>query len=587
MEEGSSSIDDAGPSSCTRVNLSRSRNFSTIFISSLKETLFPDDPFSQFQEQTPLNKFISTLKYYVPMLEWLPNYSLKLFKFDLLSGITIASLAIPQGISYAKLADLPPIIGLYSSFTPPLVYAVFGSSKDLAVGNVAAASLLAASIISEQVSVVDNPTLYLQLFYTATFFTGVFQLVLGFFRLGILVDFLSRSTILGFMSGTAIIISLQQLKGLLGMTHFTTHTDVVAVLKAVFSHTDEVGPLKKGLNPISIQKLKFHSAYVLTALKAGIFTGTLALAEGIAIGRSFAMTKNYQIDGNKEMIAFGLMNVVGSFTSCYLTTGPFSKSAVNSSSGCKTAMSNAVMSICLMLALLFLAPAFSYTPLVVLSAIIITAMIGLLEYKEAYHLFKVDKFDFCICMAAFLGVVFVSMDIGLMLSVGLSILRALLYMARPGVYKLGHIPDSKLYRDLEQYPSTDGVPGILILQMSSHIYFANASYSRERISRWIKEEEQSLAAKNGEELHYIILDMGAVTTIDKTGIDMINEVCLNIEKRGMQMALANPRIEIVEKFIESQTMDLIGKEWVFLSVSEAVTACHSLRDIEQEKKRWE
>lgn len=115
MEEGSSSIDDAGPSSCTRVNLSRSRNFSTIFISSLKETLFPDDPFSQFQEQTPLNKFISTLKYYVPMLEWLPNYSLKLFKFDLLSGITIASLAIPQGISYAKLADLPPIIGLCTS----------------------------------------------------------------------------------------------------------------------------------------------------------------------------------------------------------------------------------------------------------------------------------------------------------------------------------------------------------------------------------------------------------------------------------------------------------------------------------------
>ncbi|RWR77507.1 putative sulfate transporter 3.5 isoform X1 [Cinnamomum micranthum f. kanehirae] len=485
MEEGgSSSIDDAGPSSCTRVNLSRSRNFSTIFISSLKETLFPDDPFSQFQEQTPLNKFVSTLKYYVPMLEWLPNYSLKLFKFDLLSGITIASLAIPQGISYAKLADLPPIIGLYSSFTPPLVYAVFGSSKDLAVGNVAAASLLAASIISEQVSAVDNPTLYLHLFYTATFFTGVFQLALGFFRLGILVDFLSRSTILGFMSGTAIIISLQQLKGLLGMTHFTTHTDVVAVMKAVFSRTDEwrwesvvlgvcclcvllttqqirkrnpklfwvsavspmlivvigcllsyflhiekhgiqiVGPLKKGLNPISIQKLEFDSAYVLTALKAGIFTGTLALAEGIAIGRSFGMTKNYQIDGNKEMIAFGLMNVVGSFTSCYLTTGPFSKSAVNSSSGCKTAMSNAVMSICLMLILLFLAPAFSYTPIVVLSAIIITAMIGLIEYKQVYHLFKVDKFDFCICMAAFLGVVFASMDIGLMLSVGLSILKS-------------------------------------------------------------------------------------------------------------------------------------------------------------------
>ena len=127
--------------------------------------------------------------------------------------------------------------------------------------------------------------------------------------------------------------------------------------------------------------------------------------------------KNEQTDGNKEMIAFGLMNIVGSLTSCYLTTGPFSKTAVNFNAGCRTAMSNVVMAICIMLTLLFLAPVFSYTPLVALSAIITSAMLGLIKYDEVYHLYKVDKFDFVICMAAFLGVTFISMDIGLMLSV--------------------------------------------------------------------------------------------------------------------------------------------------------------------------
>lgn len=130
--------------------------------------------------------------------------------------------------------------------------------------------------------------------------------------------------------------------------------------------------------------------------------------------------KNYKTDGNKEMIAFGLMNIVGSCTSCYLTTGPFSKTAVNFNAGARTAMSNIVMAFCMMLTLLFLAPLFSYTPLVSLSAIIMVAMFGLIDYEEAYHLFKVDKFDFCICMLAFFGVTFVSMDVGLMLSVSIS-----------------------------------------------------------------------------------------------------------------------------------------------------------------------
>ncbi|XP_057968389.1 probable sulfate transporter 3.5 [Malania oleifera] len=608
------------------------RSFATAFKSDVKETLFPDDPFRQFRNDPHLRRAYKALQYFIPVLDWLPRYNLRLFRYDLLAGITIASLAIPQGISYAKLANIPVIIGLYSSFVPPLIYAVFGNSKHLAVGPVAASSLLIAATIGEKVSVKDNPTLYLHLVFTATFVTGVFQAILGFLRLGILVDFLSHSTIIGFMGGTATLICLQQLKGMLGLKHFTTKTDVISVMHSIFSNRDEwrwecavvgvcflafllftrhlkkknpklfwvsaiapmvvviigcifayfshaekhgiqiVGHLNKGLNPLSIEHLNFDAKYISAPLKAGIITGILALAEGIAIGRSFAIMNNEQVDGNKEMIAFGLMNIVGSFTSCYLTTGPFSKTAVNFNAGCKTAMSNVVMSICMMLVLLFLAPLFSYTPLVALSAIIMAAMLGLIEYNEAYRLFKVDKFDFFICMAAFFGVAFISMDIGLMLSISISVLRALLYVARPAPCRLANIPSSTLFRDVEQYPGAEEIPGILILQLGSPIYFANCTYIRERISRWIK-EEQMVSDSNVGGIEHILLDLGGVTSIDMTGIETLLEIQRNMVINGIKMAIVNPRIEVMEKLIISKFVDKIGKEYIFLSIEDAIKAC--------------
>ncbi|CAK9142688.1 unnamed protein product [Ilex paraguariensis] len=173
----------------------------------LKETFFPDDPLRQFKGRPLKQKWMLGAQYIFPILEWGPNYSFKLFKSDLVSGLTIATLAIPQAISYAKLANLPPIVGLYSSFVPPLVYAVLGSSRDLAVVPVSIAYLILAS--------------------------------LGILRLGFIIDFLSKATLIGFMAGAAIIVSLQQLKSLLGITHFTKQMGLVPVMSSVFHNTKE------------------------------------------------------------------------------------------------------------------------------------------------------------------------------------------------------------------------------------------------------------------------------------------------------------------------------------------------------------
>ncbi|KAI3460908.1 hypothetical protein Pfo_017571 [Paulownia fortunei] len=600
----------------------------------LKETFFPDDPLRQFKNQPPRKKFILGLQFLFPILEWGPRYTLEFFKADLIAGITIASLAIPQGISYAKLANLPPILGLYSSFVPPLVYAVMGSSRDLAVGTVAVGSLLTGSMLGDVVNANDDPKLYLHLAFTATLFAGLFEAALGIFRLGFIVDFLSHATIVGFMGGAATVVCLQQLKGILGLDRFTHETDVISVMRSVFTQThmwrwesavlgcvflfylllaryfskkkpklfwisamapltsvilgsllvylthaekhgvQVIGQLKKGINPPSIMDLNFDSQYLTAAIKTGIVTGIIALAEGIAVGRSFAMFKNYHIDGNKEMIAFGMMNIAGSCTSCYLTAGPFSRSAVNFNAGCKTAVSNIVMAFAVMITLLFLTPLFHYTPLVVLSSIIIAAMLGLIDYEAAIHLWHIDKFDFVVCMSAYIGVVFANIEIGLVLAIGLSILRVLLFVARPRTLVLGNIPDTKVYRSVDQYQNANNVPGVLILEIDSPIYFANSNYLRERISRWIDDEEDKLKSSGETGLQYVVLDLSAVGNIDTSGISMLDEVKKIIDRRGLKLALVNPGAEVTKKLNKSKFLETIGQEWIFLTVGEAVGACN-------------
>ncbi|XP_024463147.1 sulfate transporter 3.1 isoform X4 [Populus trichocarpa] len=561
----------------------------------IKETLFPDDPFRQFKNQPASRKFILGMQYFVPILEWAPRYTFEFFKADLIAGITIASLAVPQGISYASLASLPPIIGLYSSFVPPLVYAMLGSSKDLAVGTVAVASLLISSMLGKEVNPNENARLYVQLALTATFFAGVFQAALGLLRLGFIVDFLSHATIVGFMGGAATVVCLQQLKGILGLVRFTHGTDLVSVLRSVFSQTHqwrwESGVLGCCFlfflvltRYVSKRKPCFFWINAMAPMMSVIVGSVLVYltnaekygvqVEGVAVGRSFAMFKNYHIDGNKEMIAFGMMNIAGSCVSCYLTTGPFSRTAVNFNAGCKTAGSNIVMAAAVMVTLLFLTPLFHYTPIVVLSSIIIAAMLGLIDYEAAIGLWKVDKCDFIVCVSAYIGVVFGSVEIGLVIAVTISLLRMLLSVARPRTFLLGNIPNSMIFRSIDQYPIANNIPGVLILQIDAPVYFANANYLRERISRWIYEEDEKLKSTGGSSLQYVILDLSAVGSTDTSGISMFKEVKKNIDRRGLKLVLANPRSEVIKKLVKSKFIESIGQEWIYLTVGEAVAACN-------------
>ncbi|XP_015571601.1 sulfate transporter 1.2 [Ricinus communis] len=617
-----------------KVGVPPKQNILKEFKATFKETFFSDDPLRPFKDQPRSKKFILGIQAIFPILEWGRSYDLKKFRGDLIAGLTIASLCIPQDIGYAKLANLSPEYGLYSSFVPPLIYASMGSSRDIAIGPVAVVSLLLGTLLQNELDPKTNAEEYLRLAFTATFFAGITQAALGFLRLGFLIDFLSHAAIVGFMGGAAITIALQQLKGLLGIKDFTKKTDLVSVMQSVFgsihhgwnwqtivigvsflafllsakyigkknkkffwvpaiaplisvilstffvyiTRADKEGVqivkhIKKGINPASVNQIYFSGPYLLKGIRIGVVAGMIALTEASAIGRTFAAMKDYQIDGNKEMVALGTMNIVGSMTSCYVATGSFSRSAVNYMAGCQTAVSNIVMSCIVFLTLLFITPLFKYTPSAILAAIIISAVLGLIDIEATILIWKIDKFDFIACMGAFFGVVFSSVEIGLLIAVSISFAKILLQVTRPRTAILGKLPGTTVYRNIQQYPGATKVPGVLIVRVDSAIYFSNSNYIRERILRWLIDEEEQLKESYQPKFQFLIVDMSPVTDIDTSGIHALEELYKSLQKKEIQLILANPGPVVIDKLHASSFAHMIGEDKLFLTVADAVSSC--------------
>ncbi|CAI9301810.1 unnamed protein product [Lactuca saligna] len=600
----------------------------------------PSSASSSPKKQPLSSHVIALLTFVFPVLDWGRDYKASKFKNDLIAGLTLASLSIPQSIGYAALANLDPQYGLYGTVVPPLIYSVMGTSRELAIGPVAVVSLLIFSMISKLVDPTVDPVSYRKLVFTTTFFAGCFQALFGLLRLGFLIDFLSHAAIVGFMAGAAIVIGLQQLKSLLGISHFTTKTDVVSVLEAVakslhttwyplnfvlgcsflifilitrfigkrnrklfwlpaispvisvilstlivyLTRADEHGikiikHFKGGLNPSSVSQLEFNGPYLGETAKIGFICAIIALTEAVAVGRSFASIKGYNLDGNKEMLAMGCMNIAGSMSSCYVATGSFSRTAVNFSAGCQSTVSNIVMAITVFVSLQLLTKLLYYTPLAILASIILSALPGLIDYNEAYHIWKVDKMDFLACAGAFFGVLFASVKIGLLVAVGVSFGRLILNSIRPGIEELGRLPETDIFCDKAQYPGVLDVPGVYIIRLNSGSFcFANASPIKERITRWATKENEK--EEGNKPTNGIILDMSSVMSIDSSGILALEEIHKKLLLRNIHLAITNPRWKVIHKLKLAGFVDKVGTNCIFLTVNEAVDACLSSRSID-------
>ncbi|KAK4742078.1 hypothetical protein SAY87_000079 [Trapa incisa] len=282
--------------------------------------------------------------------------------------------------------------------------------------------------------------------------------------------------------------------------------------------------------------------------------------------------------------------------------GSFSRSAVNYVAGCKTAVSNVVMSCVVFLTLQFITPLFKYTPNAILASIIMSAVIGLIDLEAAILIWKIDKFDFVACMGAFFGVVFFSVEIGLLIAVTISFAKILLQVTRPRTTILGQLPRTRVYRNILQYPEAIKVPGILIVRVDSAIYFSNSNYIKERqvlrdflgqilyhgiqhlesnlhllgpcrMLRWLMDEEERVKAEYLPKIQYLIVEMSPVIDIDTSGVHAFQELYRSLQKRDVQLVMANPGPTVVDKLYASDFTNLIGEDKIFLTVSEAVSSC--------------
>lgn len=586
--------------------------------------------------------WLDWLSMFLPCITWLRTYNIREYLLnDVVAGISVGFMVVPQGMSYANLAGLPSVYGLYGAFLPCLTYALFGSSRQLAVGPVAVTSLLIASNLqrivkgSDEIANHSKPTaaqapiqdrynhLAIQLaFLVACLYTGV-----GVLRLGFVTNFLSHSVISGFTSGAAITIGLSQVKYILGisiprkdtlhaqvklyienMHNFKWQEFIMGVLLIAIMVTMKelgkkyqrlkwmrpLGPITAciiGLCAVYIGKVDTKGIKIIASIPKGLPRPTVDwwlpmpefvklirvavivmlvdLLESTSIARALAYKNNYELVPNREITGLGLANFMGAAFNAYTTTGSFSRSAVNNDSGAKTGLACFVTAWVVGFVLLFLTSVFEKLPYNVLGAIVVQAVTGLFDYENAVYLFKVNKLDFMVWCASFFGVLFAGIEIGLGIAIGLAVLIVVYESAFPHTALLGRIPGTGVYRNVKQYPQAQAVPGVLAVRIDAPIYFANTQYIRDRL-RSFTERYKVWCKDKGVELSYLVLDFSPVTHIDASGMHALETWIVDSAANGVQVVLCNPNRKVVQSMETAGVIELIGREYIFVSVQDAV-----------------
>ncbi|KAL3369509.1 hypothetical protein AABB24_010049 [Solanum stoloniferum] len=567
------------------------------------------------------------IELFFPCYRWMRTYKVREYlQSDLMAGITVGIMLVPQSMSYAKLAGLQPIYGLYSGFIPIFVYTIFGSSRQLAIGPVALTSLLVSNVLSSIVEPSDK--LYTELAILLALMVGILECIMALLRLGWIIRFISHSVISGFTTASAFVIALSQAKYFLGY-EIERSSKIIPLVESIISGADKfswppfimgslmlailltmkhlgktskhlrflraagpltavvlgtafvkiyhppsislVGDIPQGLPKFSVPKQFGH---VKSLIPTTVLITGVAILESVGIAKALAAKNGYELDSNQELFGLGVANICGSFFSIYPTTGSFSRSAVNHESGAKTGLSGLVMGIIMGCALLFLTPVFEYIPQCALAAIVISAVIGLVDYDEAKFLWRVDKKDFLLWTITCMTTLLLGIEIGVLVGVGVSLAFVIHESANPHIAVLGRLPGTTIYRNTQQYPEAYTYNGIVIVRIDAPIYFANTSYIKDRLRDYeIEKEESKGRGPEVSRIHFVILEMAPVTYIDSSAVQALKELHQEYKSRDIQLAISNPNREVLLTLAKAGVIDLIGKEWYFVRVHDAVQVC--------------
>ncbi len=552
----------------------------------------------------------------IPAVGWLRHYKREDLGGDFSAGLIVAVMLIPQGMAYAMLAGLPPVVGLYASTIPLILYALFGSSRHLAVGPVALVSLLTLTGVSALAKPGSGE--FVALAALLALMVGVIQFGLGLLRAGFVVNFLSHAVISGFTSAAAIVIGLSQLKHLLGVELESTNSVFILLWDAA-QKLGEVNLITLAIGLASIAALvlfrkvapRFPAPLLVVTLSAlavyvfglqgrgvgivgdvpqgvpsfalpafgldsvgSLLTIALTISfvgfmESIAVAKSIANREKYKVDANKELVGLGLANVAGSMFSAYPVTGGFSRSAVNYQSGARTPLASIITAVLIVLTLLFFTPLFYYLPNAVLAAIVMVAVYGLIDFMEPVKLFKVKKVDGWTLLITFAATLLIGIEQGILVGVAFSLALFIWRSAYPHTTEVGYLPEEDVFRNVTRYPEAQTFPNTLVVRVDASLYFANAAFWE----NWIND-----AVLDRPDLRYIILDFSAVNDIDAVALETLEDLMQSLNERDVKVHIAGmkgPVRDIVER---AGWTKKFGKNISHLSVQHALEALDVWRE---------
>jgi len=569
---------------------------------------------------------LTWIKNQLNILDWLPNYTRKDFAGDLKSGTTVGVIEIPQAMAYAVIAGLSPIYGLYGSLIPLLIYPLFGTSRHLALGIVATDMI----IIASGASMVAAPGTdkYVTAVLLLTMLVGLVHIAMSLFRMGFLVNLLSKPVIYGFMVAAPIIIGFSQMGNLMGIE--LERTQYVGVLAMqIIEQIEMINPVALGIGAgglvllFVLQKINplFPRALLLIAsggvavwffnlerfnvdvigvVPAGLpsfelheFTRedirlllptvtTLVLIQLMAImslGKTFGNKYKYPIDPNKEFFALGMANFVGSFFQSPPISGSFSRTAVSDQAGTRTPLSNVVTAIIIGLTLLFLTPLFYFVPMPALAAVIIAATISLLDLSELRYLFKTKRSEAYIAIFTFLCTLIIGIQEGILLGIGASLFSVLYRTSRPNVAVLGHIEGSRTFKDVERNKRAQPFDELLILRFDSSLEFSNADYIKDFIIDHSGEQNKQIRA--------VVIDAKSINDIDTTAIEILQSVRETLEEWDIELHFAGLKSPVQKLLTRSGLARKLGGTHFHESTHDAITYLLEKWDREEEEKESE
>lgn len=515
----------------------------------------------------------------LPILGWRRGYDRHVLRHDLVAGLTVAVMLVPQSMAYAALAGMPPVTGLYAAVVPVLVYALLGTSGALAVGPVAITALMTSTALVPLAA--GDPGRYAALAGLLALLVGTIQVLMGVLRLGALVNFMSHSVLSGFTSAAAIVIAASQLKDLLGLRADRAE-NLPGIVGSLWQAAPTVHPLTVAVGAASVAGLlllrryrpKLPGALLVVAavtiasaalafgargvpiladvpgglpvpdlpsialadlralLPAAVAIALVAYMEGIAVAKSLAARSRQQVAPNTELVAVGAANLAAGAFHAFPVAGGFSRSAVNFSAGARTPVASLVTAAVVAATASLLTPALHHLPKAVLAAIVVVAVLGLVDWREARSAWRVRRTDGLTLGLTFLVTLVAGVEPGLAVGVAFSLAVFLRRSARPHTAELGRVPGTATFRNVARYQGLVTDPRVAVLRIDGPLYFANAQYLADQLLAM---------AQRRPELRAVVLDASAISDADTDGAHALAQARQRLAGRETALHLATVR----------------------------------------------